>query len=291
MVQKKRGTRSSHKDGAQQRHTRVAPNPFVSRLRIGHPMNVPTTSLSAEDQLIRRMADCPPGPEHDALREEVIVAHLPVARRIARRYGSPADSREDLFQVACLGLVKAVDRFDPGLGHAFLSYAVPTIDGEVKRHLRDHTWEVHVPRRVQERHRQVRAAQDEMRRSGDNRGGSVRDLHRLTGLDEDDVRLALQADRARNPMSMDEQRGPDRSTSLAATLGTEDPRLDLVTDLVALASAWPQLSERERTILGLYFFESLTQRQVADVVGLSQMHVSRLLNRSCAFLRHRLLSG
>jgi RNA polymerase sigma-B factor len=237
------------------------------------------------------MANCPPGPERDRLREQVIRGCLPVARRIARRYGCPPENREDLYQVACLGLVKAVDRYDPSRGHAFLSYAVPTIDGEVKRHLRDHTWDVHVPRRIQERHRQVRQAQEELRRSGDARGGSVRDLQHLTGMDEEEVRLALQADRARNPVSMDERRGPEGTLPLSSSLGAEDPRLQQVTDLVALASVLPELSQREQDILELYFFRSLTQRQVADAVGISQMHVSRLLHRSCAYLRHSLLSG
>ncbi|MFC8520992.1 sigma-70 family RNA polymerase sigma factor [Streptomyces sp. NPDC057257] len=237
------------------------------------------------------MAARPPGPEREALREKAIRAFLPVARRIARRYGSPADSREDLYQVACVGLVKAVDRYDPSRGHAFLSYAVPTIDGELKRHLRDHTWEVHVPRRVQERHRRLRLAQEEMRRSGNEGGGSVRDLHRLTGIAEGEIVLALRADQARNPLSIDEQRGPGAADSLATTLGAEDSRLELLVDLVALGSALPKLSERERTVLELYFFSRLTQRQVADAVGISQMHVSRLLSRSCAFLRASLMSG
>ncbi|TQJ91271.1 sigma-70 family RNA polymerase sigma factor [Streptomyces sp. SLBN-31] len=244
-----------------------------------------------EEQLVHRMAACPPGPERESLREHAIIAFLPVARRIARRYGCPPENREDLYQVACLGLVKAVDRFDPSRGHAFLSYAVPTIDGEVKRHLRDHTWQVHVPRRVQEKHREVRRAQEEIRRSGDGRGGTVGDLKNLTGIDEEDIRLALRADQARRLVSMDEQRGPGRSASLATTLGTEDPRLDLVTDMVALGSALPKLPERERAVVCLYFFNALTQREVGDIVGISQMHVSRLLNRSCALLRRSLLAG
>ncbi|WP_235193065.1 SigB/SigF/SigG family RNA polymerase sigma factor [Streptomyces viridochromogenes] len=237
------------------------------------------------------MAACPPGPERQALRERAITAFLPVARRIARRYGAPAESREDLYQVACLGLVKAVDRYDPSRGHAFLAYAVPTIDGEVKRHLRDHTWEVHVPRRIQDRHRRVRLAQEELRRNGDEHGGTVRDLERLTGIAEEEIRLALRAGQARNPLSMDEQRGPGKSSSLSATMGKEDPRLERITDIVALRALIPGLPDRERTILRLYFFGSLTQREVADAVGISQMHVSRLLNRSCANLRQSLLAG
>ncbi|WP_329140789.1 sigma-70 family RNA polymerase sigma factor [Streptomyces sp. NBC_00670] len=250
----------------------------------------PSPERSAEEDLVHRMAECPDGPERDRLRESAIVAFLPMARRIARRYGSPAESREDLYQVACLGLVKAVDRFDPGRGHAFLSYAVPTIDGELKRYLRDHTWELHVPRRVQERHRRVRRAQEELRRSGYAQGGTVGDIRRLTGMDEDDIRQALRADQSRNPLSIDERRGPDRGASLAETIGGEDPALDLVTDLVALRALIPRLPDRERDVLKLYFLNSLTQRQVADRIGVSQMHVSRLLSRTCAYLRQNLLA-
>ncbi|WND39431.1 sigma-70 family RNA polymerase sigma factor [Streptomyces sp. BB1-1-1] len=244
-----------------------------------------------EEELVHRMAACPAGPDREALREAAITAYLPVARRIARRYGSPDRSREDLDQVACLGLVKAVDRFDPGLGHAFLSYAVPTIDGELKRFLRDFTWQVHVPRRLQDKHRRVRLAQEELNRAGRSDGGTVRDIQRLTGIDEEDVRLALRADRARNPLSVDEQRGTGKGCTLAETIGGDDPRLELVTDLVALRTLVAELPARERAILKLYFVNSLTQRQVADIVGLSQMHVSRLLDRSCAFLRRGLLGG
>ncbi|MFC7882026.1 sigma-70 family RNA polymerase sigma factor [Streptomyces sp. NPDC057376] len=244
-----------------------------------------------EEELVHRMAACPRGREREELREAAVTACLPVTRRIARRYGCPDRSREDLDQVACLGLVMAVDRFDPGLGHAFLSYAVPTIDGELKRYLRDFTWQVHVPRRLQDKHRRVRLAQEEMRRAGRADGGTVRDLQALTGIDEQEVRLALRADRARNPLSVDEARGTGRGVALAETIGGDDPRLELVTDLVALRSLVAELPARERTILRLYFGDCLTQRQVADAVGISQMHVSRLLARTCARLRRGLLTG
>ncbi len=187
--------------------------------------------------------------------------------------------------MACLGLVKAVDRFDPERGHAFMSYAVPTIDGELKRHLRDHTWGVHVPRRIQDKHRRVRLAQEELGRAGRPHGDSTHDLHRLTGIDEQDVRLALCADRARNPVSIDEQRGPTASMSLADTMGADDPALDHITDVLSLHSLITRLPDRERRVLKLYFLDALTQREVAAIVGVSQMQVSRLLNRSCAFLR------
>jgi RNA polymerase sigma-B factor len=236
------------------------------------------------------MAACPPGPHRESLREAAIVAFLPVARRIARRY-SRADNGEDLYQVACVGLVKAVDRFDPQLGHAFLSYAVPTIDGEVKRHLRDQSWEIHVPRRLRDRHRRVLLAQDELRRAGEGRGCTVRDVQRITGISEEDILQALRAGQARNPLSIDEQRGPERDFTLTETLGEDDPALDRVTDLIALGPVIRTLPDRERRILGLYFFSSMTQREVAHAIGVSQMHVSRLLTRTCAFLRQSLLAG
>ncbi|WP_432155285.1 MULTISPECIES: sigma-70 family RNA polymerase sigma factor [unclassified Streptomyces] len=245
-------------------------------------------SRTPQDELVHRMAACGPGPERRALREAVVRAFLPVARRLARRYGSPADSREDLYQVACLGLVKAVDGFDPARGHDFLSYAVPTIDGELKRHLRDHTWHVHVPRRIQEKHRRVRAAQEELRRAGRADGGTTRELRQLTGLDEREIELALLADQARNPVSVDELRGPERSVSLADTIGADDPALDRVTDRVALGSLVTTLPERERRVMHLYFADGLTQRQVAERVGVSQMHISRLLSRACGTLRRHL---
>ncbi|MFE1029036.1 sigma-70 family RNA polymerase sigma factor [Streptomyces sp. NPDC058818] len=262
-------------------------SPYAAVLRRGGAGAGRGGGRAPEEELVHRMAACPAGPDRQALREAAITAYLPVARRIARRYGSPDRSREDLDQVACLGLVKAVDRFDPGLGHAFLSYAVPTIDGELKRFLRDFTWQVHVPRRLQDKHRRVRLAQEELNRAGRSDGGTVRDIQRLTGIAEEDVR----ADRARNPLSVDEQRGTGKGFTLAETVGGDDPRLELVTDLVALRSLVAELPARERAIVKLYFVNSLTQRQVADIVGLSQMHVSGLLDRSRAFLRRGLLGS
>ncbi|MFR0357308.1 sigma-70 family RNA polymerase sigma factor [Streptomyces sediminimaris] len=259
----------------------------------GHPHTSPggRPRRSSGEELLHRMAGCPPGPERDALRERAVIAFLPVARTLARRYGSPVDSREDLAQVACLGLVKAIDGFDPARGHAFLSYAVPTIDGELKRHLRDHTWHVHVPRRIQDEHRRVRHAQEELRRAGHGDGGTLRDLQRRTGIDADRLQQVLTADRARNPKSMDEQTGCEQGTSLAQTLGGDDPALERVTDLVALGSLIPELPDRERRVLGLYFFGSHTQREIATALGISQMQVSRLLSRVCTHLRERLLAG
>ncbi|MFI2645799.1 sigma-70 family RNA polymerase sigma factor [Streptomyces sp. NPDC018610] len=246
---------------------------------------------SRDQELVYRMASCPPGPEREALREEAIRAFLPMARRIARRYGSQADSDEDLFQVACMGLVKAVDRFDPDRGHAFLSYAVPTVDGEVRRHLRDCAWDLRVSRALQDKHRRLRAAQEALRRLGHSEGGTDADLEQVTGMAREDVRLALQVDRARRSASLDGERGFDRSRPLAETLGAEDPALDLVTDLVALRGLLRGLPVRERRVLCLYYLESLTQQQVAQAVGLSQMHVSRLISRTCAQLRARLVDG
>ncbi|MFJ7150288.1 sigma-70 family RNA polymerase sigma factor [Streptomyces sp. NPDC100445] len=263
--------------------SRVDDSPAPTDKRAGR------AALDESEELLLRMAACPPGQEREVLRERVVRAFLPLARRLARRYGAPIDSREDLYQVACVGLVKAINRFDPRCGRPFLSYAVPTIDGELKRHLRDCTWDVHVPRDIQEKHRRVRRAQEEMRRAGHGDGGSVSDLQRLTGLYEGEVRLALRADQSRNPLSMDTRRTGDGAPPLAEAVGDEDPMLEQVVDRLALKSLLRELPARERTIVALYFFDSMSQRQVAAVVGISQMHVSRLLEKSCDSLRRNLL--
>nr|BFD80946.1 SigB/SigF/SigG family RNA polymerase sigma factor [Streptomyces sp. Xyl84] len=246
------------------------------------------SGTSEDQELVYRMASCPPGPQRAALREQAIRAFLPMARRIARRHSTHAEGEEDLYQVACMGLVKAVDRFDPRRGHAFLAYAVPTVDGEVRRHLRDCAWDLRVPRALQDKHRRLRAAQETLRRSGHGDGGSAAELARATGMAGEDVRLALQVEGARRPASLDEERGFGRAGPLAETLGAEDPALDRVTDRVALRAVLRALPPRERRVLCLYFLESLTQQQVAQAVGLSQMHVSRLISQSCARLRDRL---
>ncbi|MEU1015117.1 SigB/SigF/SigG family RNA polymerase sigma factor [Streptomyces sp. NPDC005900] len=236
-----------------------------------------------------RLASLEDGPERELLCEEIVEAWLPMAHRIAGRFRNKGESIEDLQQVAAMGLVKAVNRYEPGRG-AFESYAVPTITGELRRHFRDRMWDVRVPRRVQELRNKVRVARRElldMPGSGTGREPGIPDIARHAGLTEDEVRDGMEAMEGYSALSLDAEissADPD-GFSLADTLGAPDPAYDCITDREAAKAGLRQLPERERTILYLRFFEDMTQSRIAEELGISQMHVSRLISRSCARVR------
>jgi RNA polymerase sigma-B factor len=233
----------------------------------------------------RRMAELPECPERELLCQEVIHAWMPMAGRLARTFRDRGESLEDLEQVAALGLVKAVHRFDPQRGSAFESYAVPTIVGEVKRHFRDHLWGVHVPRRTQELRNRVRAASRELDCRLDDRVPSVAELAECSGLSQEEVCMGLEALDSYSPLSLDaELPGAGEGYTLGDTLGLPDPGYDQVVYREAVKPRLRDLSEREQKILYLRFFEEMTQSKIAEQLGISQMHVSRLLNRICARL-------
>jgi RNA polymerase sigma-B factor len=269
------------------RHPADSPSPAGPARPAGPSGNPQGPEL---DAALRRLAQLPAGAEREALREQVIGALLPMARRIARRFCGRGESEEDLFQVACVGVVKAVDRYDPSLGHAFLSFAVPTVVGEVKCHFRDRTWDMRVPRPLQEAHQRVRQARNELEQVSPAGRPSIAQLASYTGLSEQDVIKALMAEAAYSARSLDAPVGDDSDLSLADTLGTDDRNMDLIIDCLALRALVPQLSDRERHILYLRFFRSMTQQQIAATVGLSQMHISRLLTGTYSRLRQQLLA-
>jgi RNA polymerase sigma-B factor len=225
------------------------------------------------------------GPERDAVRDELVTAWLPMAHRIAGRFRERGESIEDLRQVAALGLVKAVDRFDPERG-AFESYAVPTITGEVKRHFRDRMWALRVPRRVQELRNKVRVARRELTQTPGGAEPTVADLAAHTGLTEDEVATGLEALESFSALSLDAELSSDEDGySLADTLGAADSSYDTVVDRESAKAGLRRLPERDRAILYMRFFEDMTQSRIADQLGISQMHVSRLISRSCAKVR------
>ncbi|MGW0949290.1 SigB/SigF/SigG family RNA polymerase sigma factor [Streptomyces sp. NPDC002623] len=229
------------------------------------------------------------GPERDAVREEIVTAWLPMAHRIAGRFRDRGEAVEDLRQVAALGLVKAVDRFDPDRG-AFESYAVPTITGEIKRHFRDRMWALRVPRRVQELRNKVRVARRELIQRPGAPEPSAADLAAHTGLTQDEVTAGLEALESFSTLSLDaEVPAGDDGYSLADTLGAADSSYDVVVDRESARESLRRLPERERAILYLRFFEDMTQSRIADRLGISQMHVSRLISRSCARVRREAL--
>ncbi|MEZ3181710.1 RNA polymerase sigma factor SigF [Streptomyces pimonensis] len=235
--------------------------------------------------LFTRLASLEDGPERDAVRDELVTAWLPMAHRIAGRFRDRGESVEDLRQVAALGLVKAIDRFDPSRG-AFESYAVPTITGEVKRHFRDRMWALRVPRRVQELRNKVRVARRELTQNPGSPEPSVADIAAHTGLTEEEVGAGMEALESFSTLSLDaELSSDDDGYSLADTLGAADASYDVVIDRESAKEGLRRLPERERAILYMRFFEDMTQSRIADRLGISQMHVSRLISRSCARVR------
>ena len=218
-------------------------------------------------------------------RDELVERYLPLARKLARRYGGAREPFEDLLQVASLGLVKAVDRFDSSRGTAFSSFAVPTIMGEIKRYFRDQGWAVHVPRGAQERAVKVENAQQRLSgRSG--RAPTVNEIAEYLELSIEDVLDALETSRAHHAASLDAPTddGEAESASVVDTIGAEDPHLRFADTRVSVGTAAAQLSEREREVIALRFVHDLTQTQIADRIGVSQMQVSRILRRSIARL-------
>ncbi|MFF3849204.1 SigB/SigF/SigG family RNA polymerase sigma factor [Streptomyces sp. NPDC002328] len=255
--------------------------------------SAPTTAPSrrnhddAPDTATRfsRLVALEEGPERDAVRDEIVEAWLPMAHRIAGRFRDRGEAIEDLRQVAALGLVKAVDRFDPERG-AFESYAVPTITGEIKRHFRDRMWALRVPRRVQELRNKVRMARRELNQNPGAPEPSVADIAAHTGLTEEEVGAGLEALESFSTLSLDaELPAGDDGYSLVDTLGGPDASYDVVVDRESAKESLRRLPERERAILYMRFFEDMTQSRIADRLGISQMHVSRLISRSCAQVR------
>ena len=236
------------------------------------------------------------GPRHDAryehalhvrandgdleARDELVERFMPLAKRLASRYRNGSDSAEDLQQVAYLGLLKAIDRYDPEAG-PFMRFAVPTILGELKRHFRQTRWNVHVPRSLQERVLDVSGAIETL--SGElGRSPTPSDIAEATGLDLEDVLEAMDATTANNPVALDAPYGGEEGSevTLSETVGSEDSGFELVELGESVAPAVRALPVRERCILHLRFVEDLTQVEIAERIGISQMHVSRLLRRA-----------
>jgi len=218
-------------------------------------------------------------------RDELIERFLPLARKLARRYVPSSEPYEDLVQVASLGLVKAVERFDPDRGFAFTSFAVPTIVGELKRYFRDSGWALHVDRGAQERARKVIDGQQKIS-SQTGRPPTVSELAQFLEMTEEEVLDGLQTAEAYDAISLDAPlQSDDGSSSRLESIGNADKQLELVDDHATIFAAAKHLPQRERQILYLRFNEDLTQTEIAERVGVSQMQVSRLLRKSLHRLR------
>jgi RNA polymerase sigma-B factor len=216
-----------------------------------------------------------------AAREELVERFLPLARDLALRYTYTDELFDDLLQVASLGLIKAIDRFEPGRGTKFTSYAAPTILGELKRHFRDKGWALHVPRDLQERTLAVTRVTEALSKSL-GRSPKVREVANSLGCSVEAVLEAQEASASYEAASLDAptSREDDEAATLIDMLGDDDSAYELVESRDAIASTWKALPDVERKVLELRFMHDLTQREIGDQIGYSQMHVSRLLRRA-----------
>jgi RNA polymerase sigma-B factor len=256
--------------------------------------DVPQTGVTRDRTVARelfvRLASLPDGnPDRPAVRDALVEMHLPLVEHLARRFRNRGEPLDDLVQVATIGLIKSVDRFDPERGVEFSTYATPTIVGEIKRHFRDKGWAVRVPRRLQELRLALTTATSELsQRNG--RSPTVHELAEHLRLSEEEVLEGLESANAYSTLSLDvPEAGDDEAPAVADSLGAEDEALEGVEYRESLKPLLERLPPREKKILLLRFFGNMTQSQIAEEVGISQMHVSRLLARTLAQLRESLL--
>jgi RNA polymerase sigma-B factor len=246
------------------------------------------TSAAAADtasELLAAMAAMPAGhPSRAALRDRAIEAWLPLAKHLANRYANRGEPTDDLVQTATIGLIKAVDKFDPDRGVDFAGYAIPTILGEIKRHFRDRTWSIRVPRRLQELRLHITEANTTLTHTL-GRAPLVADIAAHLGITEEEVLEGLEGARAYNAASLSTPIGADGTTELGDTIADEQNDYELADLRATLEPALGRLDDRERKIVMLRFYGNQTQTQIAEQVGISQMHVSRLLTKALAKMR------
>lgn len=226
--------------------------------------------------------------EHEALRAALIERHLPLVTFMARKFADRGEPLDDLIQVGTIGLIKAIDRFEISKGFEFSTFATPTIVGEIKRHFRDKTWAVRVPRRLQELGASVNRATTELTQKLD-RSPTPKEIAKHLGITVDDVAEALESNAAYSTVSLDVT--SETSTSIGETFGALDEALEGVEYRESLKPLLSQLDDREKRILQMRFFDNLSQSQIATELGISQMHVSRILNKVLTHLREGLISG
>jgi RNA polymerase sigma-B factor len=248
----------------------------------------PEDALASDDELLRRYAVT----RDSSARDELVRRFLPFARSLAFRYSGGTEPGDDLVQVASVGLMAALERFDPDRGVPFVGFAGPTILGELRRHFRDRVWTLRVPRGLQERIRDVEEAIAKLNHDLE-RSPTVGEIASRIGVEADEVLEAFAASDARRTISFDRPAaaGADDDPAIAERVGEEDPGFELVEDRSALRAGIGNLSDLEREVLRLRFVEDLTQSRIADQVGYSQMHVSRIIRRALVRLRDSATTG
>ena len=263
----------------------AAPAPVVDPATVS-----PTDARAMSKVMFARLATLEEGThEYQYVRNTLVELNLALVHFAAARFRTRSEPMEDIVQVGTIGLIKAIDRFDPAREVEFPTFALPTVLGEIKRFFRDTSWAVHVPRRLQELRLALARAGDDLSQALD-RAPTVAELAAHLDISEEDVCEGLVASNAYSVSSLDAQPGEDETEgSFADRVGTVDPGLEGIENLESLKPLMAQLSERERTLLSLRFGAEMTQSQIGEELGISQMHVSRLLTRALAKLRAHLL--
>ena len=258
-----------------------------------HETPAETTTRANDAQakaLLSLLADLPAGADRDRVRARLIELYIPLAEYLARRFRNRGEQFDDLVQVANLGLIKSVDGYDPARGAAFTSYAIPMIVGELKRHFRDKGWDVRVPRRLQELRLEISKVSGDLAQDL-GRSPTVADLAVRLGVSEEEIIEGLDCGQAYRALSLDAPAGENAdpgTTGLGDLLGGEDPDMANVENREALRPILAKLPEREQKIIAMRFHGNLTQSQIAAQLGISQMHVSRLLAGALRTLREEL---
>ena len=228
-------------------------------------------------------------PARTTLRDEIIENHLALVTHTARKFANRGEPLDDLIQVGTIGLIKAIDRFDPDKGFEFSTFAMPTIIGEIKRHFRDKTWAIQVPRRLQELGASVNHAITDLTNQLD-RSPTIAEIAKHLDISVDDVVEAINANSAYSTVSLDSKPSEDEGMTLGQRVGSIDEALEGVEYRESLRPLLAALPEREQTILVMRFFENKSQTEIARELGISQMHVSRILAQTLATLREALQS-
>jgi RNA polymerase sigma-B factor len=251
---------------------------------------VPKEDLrSADREMFEQLAALEAGTiEHERLRNVLIERHLPLVTFMARKFADRGEPLDDLIQVGTIGLIKAIDRFEISKGFEFSTFATPTIVGEIKRHFRDKTWAVKVPRRLQELGASVTKATTELTHKLD-RSPTPKEIAKHLGISVDAVAEALESNAAYSTISLDIT--SDTSTSISESFGSLDEALEGVEYRESLKPLLAELDDREKKILQMRFFENMSQSQIASELNISQMHVSRILTKVLSHLRDGLLQG
>ena len=245
--------------------------------------------LCDDELLIRLRALSRDSEERAAVCEILVERHEKLVRACVRQYRGSPEPTEDLMQVGYVGLLKAINNYDPELGHSLTAYAAPCVSGEIKRHFRDKRWQIHVRRSAQELVLELRKATEELTHKL-GRSPTDEELAERLGVSDDDLREARQADMVFTTYSLDAPLSDaDDPAQLSDVLGDDDAEMEHAIDMEAVATHWDELPEREQRILVMRFYGNLTQAEIGTRLGISQMHVSRLLTRALNHLRSRLL--